>query len=101
MGIQSDDKAIETRSKELYDVINQPGWKYVEEIILNKIASLDSLSALAGIKPEELHGQMTININVAAMLKEVLQEVLSDAEIHETQKVTEVRLYKSDEFDDL
>lgn len=96
--VNNEDKVVSDRLKEIYECTQHEGWKHVEEIFTRKIVDLENIRSLSSCSKEELFEQMTIHVNVAQCLREILDEVKALADAREMDTVDEVRIYKSEEF---
>lgn len=96
--VNTEDLAIKSRSKEIFDCINHDGWKHIEQIFEQKINSLENIRAFKDVPPDQLHQMMSINLNVAECLREILAEIKQDSEVHERESVDEIRVYGASDF---
>lgn len=98
MSIIKDDKAVEKRLKEIYECTRHDGWKHIENIFLSKVAELKNLESIASYPDEDKLKMITIHIEVAQRIQEVLNQVSSEVDSHTKETVDEIRVYGADDF---
>jgi hypothetical protein len=92
------DKVVETRLKEIYECTQSNGWKHIENMISSKILELKNLESIASYPDEDKLKMITIHIEVAQRLQEVLNQINVEVDSHTTEKVDEIRVYGADDF---
>lgn len=98
MSSSKEDKIIETRFREIHELTRHPGWKHVETMFLDKIAELKNLESLLSYPDEDKLKMMTLHIEVAQRLKEILTEISSASQSHTQESVEPIIVYGAAEF---
>ena len=93
-----EDKAVETRLKEIYECTRHEGWKHIQDMFNAKIAELKNIESLVSYRDEDKLKMMTIHIEVAQRLTEILNQVTAEVEFHDSQTTDQIRIYGADDF---
>jgi len=93
-----EDKYVEKRLKEIFECTRHDGWKHIESMFLSKVAELKNLESIATYPDEDKLKMITIHLEVAQRLQEVLNQVISEVDLHTSQTTEQVTIYGADDF---
>lgn len=93
-----EDKNVEKRLKEVYECTRHEGWKHIQDMILTKIAELKNIESIASYPDEEKLKMITIHVEVAQRLNEVLTQIVSEVDLHLSQTTEQVTIYGAGDF---
>ena len=93
-----EDKNVEKRLKEVYECTRHPGWNHIADIFLTKIAELKNIESIASYPDDEKLKMITIHVEVAQRLNEILTQVTNEVDLHLSQTTEQVTVYGDGDF---
>lgn len=92
-----EDRVVESRQKQIFGCTRHDGWKHIQEMFHAKIAELKNIESIASYKDEDKLKMITIHIEVAQRLQELLNEIEIAAQEHENVQEP-IRVYGAEDF---